>query len=449
MKTIEMSEAARLVAEGERMPVADRLKLQQERLRELVAYARENSPYLSKLYANVPEDFKLTDLPIVKKEDIVANYDDYVTDSRIHMQDVIDYIARDDSRINEKYLGDYSVLHTSGSTGKPLPMVRDDYHNKIHGMMLGMRLMRGINMEDMSLEKYHHAAVIHMASGVSSYNGYLRTRAANPECADNLLGLSCLESVDRIVEKLNEFQPVTISGYPSSIVPLAAEQLKGNLKLSLKGIAFSAEMLTESEYNLVKEAFGCPIMNNYCMTEGGEVAMTHGGFHLHQNEDWVIVEPVDKDMNLLGESDEWSAGLLITDLSNYVQPMIRYYVSDVVRIRREEIDGTTLPVLEIRGRKFGSFTICGKTLGVIGLWCESEVWPGVVSVQFVQTDDKTIEVRTVCSAGFDPEQVMSGLSAHLKKFIADYGCPEGNVTWSKKPFIHNQKGGKTPLFVKI
>jgi len=93
MKTIDIREAARLVAEGERMSVEERINLQQQRLRELVTYARENSPYLSKLYANVPEDFKLTDLPIVKKEDIVANYDNYVTDKRIHMQDVIDFIA--------------------------------------------------------------------------------------------------------------------------------------------------------------------------------------------------------------------------------------------------------------------------------------------------------------------------------------------------------------------
>ena len=47
MKTIEMNEAARLVAEGDKLSHEERLELQQQRLRELVAYAREHSPYLA------------------------------------------------------------------------------------------------------------------------------------------------------------------------------------------------------------------------------------------------------------------------------------------------------------------------------------------------------------------------------------------------------------------
>ena len=37
MKTIELSEAQRLVAEGDKQSPAERLELQQQRLRELVA----------------------------------------------------------------------------------------------------------------------------------------------------------------------------------------------------------------------------------------------------------------------------------------------------------------------------------------------------------------------------------------------------------------------------
>ena len=44
MKTLELNEAKRLVAEGMAMSPEERLKVQQERLRELVNYARENSP---------------------------------------------------------------------------------------------------------------------------------------------------------------------------------------------------------------------------------------------------------------------------------------------------------------------------------------------------------------------------------------------------------------------
>ena len=118
MKTIELSEAQRLVAEGDKLSPDERQELQQQRLRELVAYAREKSPYLAKLYADLPENFTLTDLPIVYKKDLLENFDDYVTDRNIHMQDVLKYVDRptDDTSL---LLGQYSALKTSGSTGKP------------------------------------------------------------------------------------------------------------------------------------------------------------------------------------------------------------------------------------------------------------------------------------------------------------------------------------------
>ena len=443
-----MSEAQRLVAEGDKLSPEERQKLQQQRLRELVAYAREKSPYLAKLYADLPENFTLTDLPIVYKKDLLENFDDYVTDRNIHMQDVLKYVDRptDDTSL---LLGQYSALKTSGSTGKPLPMVRDDYHNKIHGQMMGQRLMGGIPLEVLSLKHHHHASVIHLANGASSYTAFLRTKAAFPEMAHNLMGLSCLDSVNHLVEQLNEFQPTTITGYPSMLVPLAVEQMKGNLKLDVKMICTSSEMLTEKDYQALREAFHCPVLNNYCMTEGGEVAMTRGSSHLHINEDWVIVEPVDKDMNLLGESDEWSAGLLITDLTNYVQPIIRYYVSDVIRISRKPVDDCNLPCLEIRGRLFDNYTICGKTFGVVGLVTETEVWPHLLKYQYVQTADDTIQLRGLCSADSNPEEVLGGLSKHLKQFLSQHGCPDAKVEWSLEPFIPNKRGGKIPIYIKL
>ena len=448
MKTIELSEAQRLVAEGDKQSPAERLELQQQRLRELVAYAREHSPYLAKLYADLPEDFTLTDLPIVYKKDMLENYDDYVTDRNIHMQDVLKYVERpvEDTSL---LLGQYSALRTSGSTGNPLPMVRDDYHNKIHGQMMAQRLMGGIPPEVLSLKHNRYASVIHLANGASSYNAFLRTKAAFPEVVHNLMGLSCLDSVNHLVEQLNEFHPTSLTGYPSMLVPLAVEQMKGNLKLDVKMVCTSAEMLTEKDYQVLREAFHCPVLNNYCMTEGGEVAMTRGSSHLHINEDWVIVEPVDKDMNLLGESDEWSSGLLITDLSNYVQPIIRYYVSDVIRISRKPVDDCDLPCLEIRGRMLDNYTICGKTFGVVGLVTESEVWPHLIKYQFVQTADDTIQVRGLCSTDSNPEEVLDGLSKHLKQFLLQHGCPDAKVEWSLEPFIPNKRGGKIPLYVKL
>ena len=449
MKTISMEDAKRLVAEGTAMPREQRLAVQQQRLRELVAYVREHSPYLAARYAGLPEDFSLTDLPVITKQDIVENYDDYVTDRRLKKSDVLEYVNRDPSKDMSLLLGEYTALRTSGSTGEPLPMVRDDYHNKIHGQMMAQRLLTGVDKEVLNLDRHRRASVIHMSNGASSYGALNRNKAAHPDHQDNILGISVLESIDHIVEILNEFQPETMAGYPSVMVQLAVEQQKGNLKLNLKHLGTSAEMLTEANFWLLRDAFKCPIANNYCMTEGGEVAMTHDCPHLHINEDWVIVEPVDKDMRPLGESDEWSTGVLITELSNFVQPIIRYYVTDVIRVKSSAHSCSDLPCMEIQGRTFGNATICGKTFSVVGLFGKAEVWPGVVKFQFVQTAPDTLQVRGLCTAGSDAEEVLGSLAVQLKAYLAEKGCTDAKVTWSTETFIPNARGGKIPIFVKL
>ena len=447
MKTIELEEARRLVAEGGVLPEAERQKLQQQRLRELVAYVRANSPYFAKHYAGVPDDFKLTDLPVTDKPTLLANYDDWVTDRRIHLQDVLDYVARDASKDQSKLLGEYTALRTSGSSGNPLPMVRDDYHNKIHGQLIAQRLLTGACMDAMDISKHRRASVIHISNGASSYGAFLRMKAAHPEYADNLLGIPVLEPIDSIVAKLNEFQPETMAGYPSIMVQLALEQLQGRLHIKLQHLATSAEMLTEENFYLLKKAFQCPVANNYCMTEGGEVAMTHDCPHLHINDDWVIVEPVDSSLRPLGMTDEWSDGILVTDLSNFVQPIIRYHVGDVIRIHPSACEKSNLPIMEIRGRTFDNYTICGSTFNISGIFAKTEVWPGLVRFQFVQTDDDTIQVRGVCND--DPEKVLPPLCDTLKDFLAGLGCPGARFTWSTEPAIPNKRGGKIPTYVKL
>ena len=445
MKTISIDEAKRLVKEGAMLSRDERLQLQSERLKELVDYVKQNSPYFAELYANLPSDYSLTDLPITEKPTLLAHYNDWVTDRRLNLQMVLDYVNRDPVKDQSLLLDQYTALRTSGSTGNPLPMVRDDYHNKIHGQLSFQRLIGDVG-DLLDLSKHRRASIIHLSNGASSYGAFLRMKAAYAEYADNLLGISVLDSVDSIVARLNEFQPESMAGYPSMLAQLAVEQLQGRLHLSIKHLITSAEMLSPENYNLLKQAFQCTVANNYCMTEGGEIAMAHDTPDLHINEDWIIVEPVDKDLQPLGMSDEWSDGVLITDLSNFAQPIIRYHVGDVIRIKPSDDPGNTLPIMQIQGRTFGNYTICGKTFNVSGIFAKTEVWPDVVRFQFVQTADDAIEVRVVCKS--DPELTMPGLCKQLQTFLTDLGCPEAKFIWSTEPLIPNKRGGKIPIYIK-
>ncbi len=447
MQNITAKEAAELVREGNLLSPGERLEKQKERLTLLVNYVREHSPCLKELYRDLPEDFSLSDLPVTTKEMMLSSYDEWVTDRELTLSGVRKYLARDETDTS-LLLGKYTALQTSGSTGNPLPMVRDSCHNLIHGAMMTNRLAENVDMEIFDLSKHKRACVIHVSPSASSYGAYLRTRKANPDHAHNIMAVDVAESIEEITAKLNEFQPEALTGYPPSLVLLAEEKAKGNLNIPLKIILSSAELLTSEAYERITSVFGCPILNNYCMTEGGEIAMTRGCSHLHINEDFVIVEPVDENRYVITDSSEYSDGILVTDLTNYVQPVIRYYVSDSVRIIKNIQGCNDLPVLDIRGRTWDSYTIGGRTFTTKGLEVEAKFIEGLCQYQFIQTGENSMEVRGVTAAGLDPEGILRSFAEREKTYFEGAGCPDVTVTWSSKPLIHNKNGGKVPMFIK-
>ncbi|MCH5235020.1 MAG: phenylacetate--CoA ligase family protein [Muribaculaceae bacterium] len=447
MKTIDYKTAVKLIEEGGSLSKKERMRLQNQRLHELVEYVRLNSPYFKELYRDLPENFTLEDLPITTKKAMQDNYSEWLTNPDLNKDVVRKYLDRDISD-NSLLLDKCTALQTSGSTGEPLMMVRDDYHNKIHGALVNHRLMRGLDPNILNPSKYKIATVIHTSPGASSYNGYLRALAAFPDYVQNMLAISVLEDIDTIVKKLNDFQPDVVTGYASSLILLAKEKKEGRLNINPKLIANSAELLSDKGYFELEDAFRCKVINNYCMTEGGEVAMANGGPEMKLNEDWVIVEPVDKNLLPVKDRTKFSDGILITDLSNFVQPIIRYYVGDRVKIVEPQ-DHTSLPELKIDGRTHPFFTLAGKKYTMVFILTKAEVWPGLMKIQVVQISPDTLEIRGVCFPGENPNEVLDGLSKQLEKYFHDNGCKGAHVTYSLQPLLHNKKGGKIPEYVNL
>lgn len=445
MKTIDLEKANELVKKGTLLSEEEKKAVQRERLHELVDYVRENSPYLKELYKDIPKDYELSDLPVIEKGEMLKHYEEYVTDPELKLSLVRDYLARDASD-SSLLLGKYTALQTSGSTGEPLPMVRDDNHNKIHGALLTHRLFHGVEPELFDHSKHKTAFIVHISNSASSYGTYLRTKRRAPGYEDNITAIPITDSLSAMVKKLNDFQPEAIIAYPPSLVMLAEEKEKGNLNIPLKLIASSAELLTEENYNRIHEVFKCPILNNYCMTEGGEIAMTYGCPHLHINDDFIIIEPVDKDRNVITDGETFSDGILVTDLTNYVQPIIRYFVGDSVRIRKELKKCCPRPIMEIQGRVWDSFTLSGETFTTKALEVKAKFQKGLIAWQFLKTDDSTLEVRGVASADAVLEDALKELSEKLKDYFEKSGLKGFSIAYSLEEPVRNERGGKTPLF---
>ncbi len=72
--------------------------------------------------------------------------------------------------------------------------------------------------------------------------------------------------------------------------------------------------------------------------------------HLHVNDDWILIEPVDGDNEPVPDGVQ-SDKLLLTNLFNFTQPFIRYELTDRVVMHHEPCAcGNPLPWLTLEGR---------------------------------------------------------------------------------------------------
>ena len=100
------------------------LGVQRKRLASLVKTARARSPFYRKLYAGIGDDFLLAELPPVSKPEMMAQFDEVLTDRNITMER-IDNFTRDPDNIGRMIDDKYLIFKTSGSTGNPAVVLYD------------------------------------------------------------------------------------------------------------------------------------------------------------------------------------------------------------------------------------------------------------------------------------------------------------------------------------
>jgi phenylacetate-CoA ligase len=114
-------------------------------------------------------------------------------------------------------------------------------------------------------------------------------------------------------------------GYPSALTKFADEIADAGLDgraLGWKAVITTAEVLRPHQRERLEAVFGCPVADLYGCAEIGVAGLgcARGGLH-------VPVESVVADL-VPGEDGLFE--VLLTDLHNFAQPMIRYRVGDVV-----------------------------------------------------------------------------------------------------------------------
>ena len=334
MKKIGIFKAMKLCKDYEKMSTEKQQEIQKKRLEEIVEYARKNSPYYRKLYQNVPQSFSLTDLPQTDKKNLMENWNDWVCDKELTLEEVEKFME-DTDNIGRKLKKKYLVFTTSGSTGNPLVSIYDNTANNVMGGISARRSYA--RKEDLVafIKRGGKSIGVFADKGFYLGNSSIRSRLRSmPWKKKQLAVSSALYPVAEIVQQLNEFQPDMLGGYPSNLELLIDEAKEGRLQISPVIIMTGGEYLSDSLRNRLAETFHCYVQTSYACTEGGTVACECTQQHFHINDDWLIVEPVDAEGNPVPDG-VLSDKIYLTNLYNYAQPYIRYEVTDRVIMHHE------------------------------------------------------------------------------------------------------------------
>ena len=338
--------------------------LQQRLLRPLLKHAVINSEFYHDLYKGIDTaNCQLTDLPVVTKSVMMDNYDRFVTDKRLKLHEIQNWM-RDKKNDGKKYLGEYIPIATSGSSGvaalivyhlKAIELVQANLFARSSLISKKMTLYDFLKMVALQLlgKKIRIAAVCVPRGSVYVI---LKTLPPLHRLFGKIRIISSLISTHQIVKELNEFQPDILISYSFIIALLAQEQLAGRLNIHLNhptsSVSGGGEPVTEHTMKLTEMAWNRKLHNIYASSECYIMATScHEFDRLHVMSNLCMLEVVDHAYNPVPQG-QYGEKLLLTNLFNFVQPIIRYEIEDVIGYANKSCEcGSSLPALmPVRGR---------------------------------------------------------------------------------------------------
>ncbi|HEX6652756.1 MAG TPA: hypothetical protein VF072_08435 [Thermoleophilaceae bacterium] len=424
---------SKALSERERWPRERLERFRDERLSELARYAAGRSPFWRE---RLPSGrVELSQLPVLTKAEMMERFDDLVTDRRLRRDELLEHLGQ--IREDTLYLGEYRVMTSSGSSGRKAVFV---YDRAGWRGVLTMFLRRS---DWVGLRPRLPRLRVALIGGGAPTHMSRRGAQCFDVGAHRLLSLAVTQPLDQLVRALNEFRPDFMNVYPSTAGLLADEQVAGRLRLRLSGLTTNSEPLTPGMRGRLEQAFGVRPTDFYATTEGvwGHDC-PEGSMHLF--DDMCIVENVDDDFRPV-PAGEVGSRLLVTNLFNRVQPLIRFEVTDLVAIEPEPCPcGRTLTrVRSLAGRtedvlRLGGVAVHPLQFGVV------TADPDVREFQVVQKGDALrlrVALRDGCSG------VEERLRERVRAELAELGVPRPDVSVERVDALERSAAGKLQVVV--
>jgi phenylacetate-coenzyme A ligase PaaK-like adenylate-forming protein len=420
---------------------------QRDRLAMLVAHARTHSPLYRDAYRELPLSPPIDALPVMTKHALMADFDRWVTDPAIRYAELDAFLA-DRSHIGERYLGRYLIWKSSGSTGEPGVYVQDDRALSVYDALVAVQLSSLALAGDCVAGLFgggRAALVAATGDHFASIASWERACRAAPGMAAR--GFSIMEPLSQLVAALNAYRPAYLASYPTMLTLLAEEREAGRLRIAPSIVWSGGEFLAPGAQAELARAFGCPVLNEYGTSECMSIAVSCPEGWLHVNADWVLLEPVDTDHRPTPPG-EASHTVLLTNLANLVQPIIRYDLGDTVVARPSRCPcGSPMPAIRVEGRREDVLTMPAADarpvrLLPLALTTLVEEATGCHRFQIVQTADHALALRFDAGDERARRDAFHRAEVVLRRHLAHHDIAHARIALAAEPPLPDRRSGK-------
>ncbi|NBC05218.1 MAG: hypothetical protein GVY20_16160 [Bacteroidetes bacterium] len=400
---------------------------QNKKLRSIIHHAYQHVPYYREVFDGngiKPKDIRtkqdLPAIPVLTKEIVRERYDDLIAD-------------------NAEQFNPYENM-TSGSTGMPLKFLQDKnvsiarftFFWRIWKMAGYKPYMRWAQVDGMFLGSEENPW---------KYNRMLNSLQISAFFLDQ-------QNCKRILDKLSEFNPKILRGYPTAIYTLAQfiDHTSYEINFSLKSIITYSENLLPEYRSKIEKVFDCPVFDVFSQWEAVCLISECEEHQLHQHMEFSVMELLNENNQPVNKNEEGE--ITATSFYNYSMPFIRYKTGDLSKWSNSSCRcGMNHHVVEnLSGRKRDVlFDTRGNMVSFQGFQMYAlvsyEKVAGLLQTQIVQNSLDKIEIYIILNDPSMGPNVESELTKAVKTRLGE----DMEVEFIYTDCIHKQKNGKAPL----
>lgn len=339
-------------------------KVTEEKLQKLLRHAVDTTAF----YRDLTEEGELSldRFPVMNKAKYLENYDAHISAS---------YRDRPDNRTHQ----------TSGSTGVPFTMVQDKGKaERCTGCSLFINGLGGYELGDRQ-------------AFLRVWRVYKKSKIR--EIMENLFPVNTVVLDDARMKEICEFlkkkRIKSMIGYASSLAALSDYIRDAGVDTSgfkVRSIIAISDHLSPTVRDQLKQQFRCPVNSNYSNEENGILAIQQGGDAYYVDSASYVVELLDLESDVPVKEGE-AGRIVLTDLHNYVFPMIRFDTGDTAVAERkvdEKTGKTWLYFKELYGRRSDMiYDIHGKPVSPRAISANMHGAAGIRQWKFVQETKDT------------------------------------------------------------